>query len=489
MFADMVGYSIHLEREETENTDRAAKSIGLFKSLIGDYGGEVSNVLGDGILALFESAESAFKFSIQVQKEFRDQSAWEDGDPIQFRIGLNLGEVVMNEGSVQGHCVNVAARIQSLAEPNGIVVTAAMRSALREHSGLTLRSFGLQSLKNICEQVEVFAVESAAEAKPYPGVARAALPATPAPEPFRNPSVAVLALANLSGDPRNDHLCYGIAEDIIASLSRFRNLMVIARRSSFLFDLKTSSPQEVQRRLGVRYVLDGSLRRAGKRLRIAVQLVDAASESVLWSDRFSGDVEDLFDLQEEVAGAVASRLSVQIDFAERRQESYYPRDMRAYGLVTRGQHLILQFRKEANLHARRLFDEALEIAPEYSRAHSAMSRTHNLDWRYSWSDAPDDSLEAAIALARGAVALDPLDARGFAELGNAELYKKQLDESLAAYAHALALNPNDSDIIAEYADALVYAGQPRRSVKLMEKATAILKVGYRSAFMGCLWLL
>ena len=166
MFADMVGYSIHLEREETENTDRAAKSIGLFKSLIGDYGGEVSNVSGDGILALFESAEFALKFSIQVQKEFRDQSAWEDGDPIQFRIGLNLGEVVMNEGSVQGHCVNVAARIQSLAEPNGIVVTAAMRSALREHSGLTLRSFGLQSLKNICEQVEVFAVESEAEAKP-----------------------------------------------------------------------------------------------------------------------------------------------------------------------------------------------------------------------------------------------------------------------------------------------------------------------------------
>ena len=282
--------------------------------------------------------------------------------------------------------------------------------------------------------------------------------------------MAVLALANLSGDPRNDHLCYGIAEDIIASLSRFRNLMVIARRSSFLFNLKTNSPQEVQRRLGVRYILNGSLRRAGRRLRIAVELVDVASESVLWSDRSSVDVEDLFDLQEEVAGAVASRLSVQIDFAERRQELYYPRDMRAYGLVTRGQHLILRFRKEANLHARRLFDEALEIAPEYSRAHSAMSRTHNLDWRYSWSDAPDDSLEAAIALARGAVALDQLDARGFAELGNAELYKKQLDESLAAYAHALALNPNDSDIIAEYADALVYAGQPRRSVKLMEKA-------------------
>jgi TolB-like protein len=280
----------------------------------------------------------------------------------------------------------------------------------------------------------------------------------------------VLALTNLSGDPRNDHLCEGIAEDIIASLTRFRNLMVIARHSAFLFSLKTNPTQEVQKRLGVQYILAGSLRSAGKRLRIAVELIDATSESVLWSDRFSLEIEDLFDLQDEIAGAVAGRLSTQIDIAERRRESPHPRDMRAYGLLLRGQHLMLKLTNEANWHARHLFNEAVEFAPEYSRAHSALSRTYNYDWRYSWSESPGDSLETAIDFARRAKELDPLDARGFAELGYAKLYSKQLGEALVEYAHATALNPSDSDIIAEYADALVYAEQPAKAVELLEKA-------------------
>ncbi len=220
----------------------------------------------------------------------------------------------------------------------------------------------------------------------------------------------------------------------------------------------------------MRYILSGSLRRADKRLRIAVELIDAATETALWSDRFNLELEDLFDLQDEIAGAVASRLSSQIDIAEQRQESPHPRDMRAYGLVVRGRHLILKFTKEANWHARRLFEEAIEFAPEYGRAFSALSRTHNLDWRYAWSATPQDSLELAIVLARRAKEFDRLDAHGFAELGYAKLYSKQLEEALVEYAQAMALNPNDSDIIAEYADALVYAEQPQRSVELLEKA-------------------
>ena len=329
-----------------------------------------------------------------------------------------------------------------------------------------MRSLGPQKLKNISELTEVFAVErSDAPAAPPPAEARP--PPLPELAPIRAPTIAVLALTNLSGDPRNDHICAGVAEDIISNLTRFRSLMVIARHSAFLFDLKATPAQEVQRRLGVRYILSGSLRRADKRLRIAVELIDAASESVLWSDRFNVEVEDLFDLQDEIAGAVAARLSAQIEFAEWRQESAYPRDMRAYGLLMRGQRLLLQFNKQANAHARRLFEEAIDIAPQYSRAHSAMSRTHNLDWRYSWSAKPEESLEAAIAFARVAKKLDRLDARGFAELGNALLYRRQHGEALAEYAHAIALNPNDSDIIAEYADALVYVGQGAKSVELL----------------------
>ena len=450
--------------------DKADRSIQLFKGLIGDYGGRIANVAGDGILALFDSADRALRFAIQIQREFRDQSVWGDGEPIQFRIALNLGEVIDREANMHGHCINVAARLQAMAEPDTILVTAAFRSAVRELPGTSLRSLGQSRLKNISETIEVFAVEQSAS----PAIRlSSAYRAPPQIEPVRSPTVAVLALTNLSGDPRNDHLCEGIAEDIIASSTRFRNLMVIARHSAFLFNLAANPAQEVQRRLGARYILSGSLRRADKRLRIAVELIDAASESALWSDRFSVEVEELFDLQDEIAGAVAARLSVQIDFAERRQESPYPRDMRAYGLLVRGQHLILKFNKEANWHARRLFEEAIELSPEYSRAHSAISRTHNLDWRYSWSAAPEESLEAAIAFARRAKELDRLDARGFAELGYAKLYKRQHDEAISEYSQAISLNPNDSDIIAEYADALVYAGRPEKSVELLEKAMTL----------------
>jgi adenylate cyclase len=467
MFADMADYSRHMEEEEELSSAQVVRSVELFKSLIGDYGGEVKNVAGDGILALFESAEQALRFAIGIQSEFRDQSVWADGEPIRFRIGLNLGEVMESGGNVQGHCVNVAARLQALAEPGGILVTSAILDAVRDHSNMSLQPLGRQALKNIAETIEVFSV--ARSGQPAARVAEN-IRAVPAADPSRQPSIAVLALANLSAEPANHHLCEGIVEDIIANLSRFRNITVIARHSAFLFRLSASPAREIGRRLGVRYLLSGSLRRAGKRMRIAVELVDVGSESVIWSDRFDIGIEEVFDLQDEITSAVASRLAIQIDFAESRGESQRPSDMRAYGLVLRGQHLILHCAKDANAHARRLLEEAIQIAPDYGRAYSAMSRTHNHDWRYSWSPDPDASLDAAVELARNAVRHDHLDARGYAELGFANLYKKQHDEALADYARAIALNPNDADIIAEYADALVYVGQSTKSMELMEKA-------------------
>ena len=470
MFADMVEYSKRIELDEANNSLRAARAIELFKDLVAHYGGKVANVAGDGILALFENADHALRFAIQVRSDFRDQSAWHDGEPIEFRFGLNLGEVSEHEGNVIGHCVNVASRIQMLAAPNDILITAGLRQALQEDPAIKLRPLGPQLLRNISQPTEVFAVESNSPAPISTEYVPAPLPRISFEPQVRAPTVAVLALTNLSGDARNDHMCEGIAEDIIFNLSRFRSLLVIARHSAFMFSLRATTAQEVQRRLGARYILTGSLRRSEKRLRIAVELIDAMSETVVWSDRFNAGLEDLFDVQDEIAAAVAARLSVQVEIAERRQESDHPRDMRAHGLLIRGSHLLLHFNREANSHARRLFAEAIEYAPQYSRAHSAMSRTHNLDWRYAWSFRPDESLDAAVVLARRATELDELDARGFAELGNAKLYKKQISDSLVDYEQALMLNPNDSDIIAEYADALVYAGRPKRSVDLLEKA-------------------
>jgi adenylate cyclase len=482
MFADMVGYSSRMEQDEARNSTQATRSVVLFRSLIGDYGGHVANVAGDGILALFESAEEALRFAVEMTREFRDQSIWSDGAPIQFRIGLNLGEVTVDHGVVQGHCVNIAARLQAMAEPGTIYVSSTFRDAVRAYAGLSLRPLGSRTLKNMSEPIDIFAVDLA-NTESVPRVETPRM--IPRPEPTRHPTVAVLALANLSGDSANDLLCEGIAEDIIANLSRFRNLVVIARHSSFLFSLKSQPVGEIGRRLGARYILGGSLRRSGRHMRIAVELTDVESASVLWSDRFDTAIEELFDLQDEVTGAVAARLAVQIDSAERRQESQYPQDMRAYGLVLRGQHLIWQHSREANAHSRRLFEEAIEIAPDYGRAHSALSRTHNLDWRYSWSPSPDESLEMAVELARRAIQLDRFDARGFAELGFSNLYRKRHDEALNDYARAMALNPNDADIITEYADALCYAGNPAKAVELLEKAMR-LNPYYPDWYLWCL---
>ena len=470
MMADMVGYSRMLERDESRNSNHAARSIELFKSLIGSYGGSTVNIAGDGILAFFDSAELALRFAVLIQAEFREQAFWEDGEPIQFRIGVALGEVARDSELVQAHCVNVAARIQALADPGGIVVTDSLRAAIRNVDELSFRPLGPRKLKNIAKEVDVFELEATARTEAT-SIQIRPRDQTPAPEaPERLPSIAVLALTNLTGDESDDYLSAGIVEGIISDLSRFRSLLVIARHSAFLFSLKTRSARDIGRNLGASYLLCGSLQRAGKHLRIVVELVDVESEAVIWSDRFNSDLDRLFEVQDEISGAVASRLAVQIDFAEHRRESSRPSDLRSYGLVLRGQHMILRISREAISYGRSLFEEAIKCAPSYARAHSAASRTHNLDWRYSWSDDPAASLETAVETARRAIQLDRLDSRGFAELGFANLYKKRVDEALADYGRALALNPNDADVITEYADALAYAGQPARAVELIERS-------------------
>ncbi len=476
MMADMVGYSRMLEIDEPRNSDHAAHSVEVFKSLIGAYGGQVVNVAGDGVLSFFDSAEAALRFAVLIQSEFREQAFWEGGEPIRFRIGVNVGQVVRDREVVQAHCVNVAARIQSLAEPGSIVVTGGVLAAVHDLNELTFRSIGRPPLKNILEEIEVFAVDAVGDLAPKPPLAHVTDTTPPIQKPSNEkkfegqPAVAVLAFTNLTGDGSNEYFSEGFVEGIISDLSRFRSLTVIARHSTSLFSLKTRSAGDIGRSLRADYLLAGSLQRVGKKLRVVVELIDANSEAVIWSDRFSEDLDQLFEIQDEITGAVSSRLTLQIDFAQHRIESQHRPDLRSYGLVLRGQQVILRVSKEANSYGRGLFEEAMRCSPLYARAYSASSRTHNLDWRYSWSSDPAGSLEISVEMARGAIELDCLDAHAFAELGFANLYRKRLEESLSDYARALALNPNDADVIAQYADALNYAGQPAKAVELLDRA-------------------
>jgi TolB-like protein len=239
---------------------------------------------------------------------------------MRFRIGLGLGEVTIRENVVHGHCVNVAARLQQAAEPGGILVTSAVRDAVHGDPEIALRAIGSPPLKNIAQGVETFAVDRAPASTVTPTQRpRQALPSS------RTHAIAVLAFANLFGDPANEHLCEGFSEDTIANLGRFRNLTVIARHSAFLFSLKSAAARDIGRRLGADYLLTGSLRRLGRRIRIVLELINAETESVTWSDRLDATIDELFDLQEEIVTSVAARLAIQIDAAESKRESQHPR--------------------------------------------------------------------------------------------------------------------------------------------------------------------
>ncbi len=284
-------------------------------------------------------------------------------------------------------------------------------------------------------------------------------------------SVAVLPLENLSGDARADHLCDGFTDDIINKLTRFRGLHIVARHSAYRVKEQGLPPEVIGRQLGVRHLLTGALRRADSRLTIHAQLIDTHTGSVVWSEPYDGEFSDLFAIQDDVIAASTTRLGVQIGTSERHRALYDdPPNLQAYGLVLRGEHLGRQVSRVANLHARRLFEQAADLDPSYARGYAALSRTYNRECRHGWSETLEEVLDRAVDRAETAVACDGLDARGYSELGYAWLHKRQHAGSLVAYQQALELNPNDADIIADFADALVYDGQPARSVELMQKA-------------------
>jgi class 3 adenylate cyclase/TolB-like protein len=469
LFADVAGSSHAMGKDEENTVGWIRRSIEFIRSLIGDYGGRVIHTAGDGIVATFDSAREALNFALEFQRELRNEVVWNiTKDRLAFRIGINLGDVIDMSDDIYGQSVNIAARIQAFALPGGICISAATREAVSGWPDLQLRSLGCHVLKNISDPVEIFAVEM----PPGPAakfVGPSDLLPAPLPHVSSEASVAVLPLRNLSGDPSDEHLCAGTTGDIISNLCRFRQLLVIARHSAFLFHGSSHPSPEIAQRLGVRYLITGGLQRVGTRLRIRVELSEAEAERVIWAEHYHGDLADLFAFQDDVANTAAARLAIEISTSELRRMREAP-DLNAYGLVLRGQDLSLRFRKEANLHARRLFERAAECDPEYGRVYAGISRTFNLAWRYRWADDPKVCLDHAVDLALGAVERDQLDARGYAELGFAQLYKKEHDAALAAYEQAIELNPNDADILAEMGDALTYAGHSNRAVRLINRA-------------------
>lgn len=464
--ADVAGYSRLMGFDEEGTLSTLKKSRQIVDRVVVGQRGRVFGGAGDSVMAEFQNPVAAVMAALEIQEETIRLNADRPVDQrMLFRIGINLGDLIVDGENLFGDGVNVAARLEALAEPGGIAMSQAVREQVQGKLPLATSDFGERRLKNIARPVRVYRVA------PALGIARGAAEARGELLVPSKPSIAVLPFVNMTGDTEQGFFSDGISEDIITSLSKFRELFVISRHSSFAYRDKDADAPSVGRALGVRYVLQGSVRAAGKRARISAQLVDTSTGRHLWAERYDRDLTDIFAVQDEVTELIVSTIALRLAATERsRTSSAGTGDYEAYGLLMRGQRLLLTGGRENNQEARQMYEKAIERDPEFARAYAGLSMTHILDWRYDWSADPERSLNAALDLAKKAVAMDAGNARAHAALGFAYLYVGHTSLAVSCYERALALNPNDADIMVEFADVLTYDRRPAEAVKLIERA-------------------
>ena len=469
LFADIAGYSKLMSEDEQAAQRTVREVLATFERHCRTLSGEIQQIRGDGVFAMFASSVNALSAAMQAQKElkaYNEQAARK----AELRVGINLGEVIHDDTGIFGDSVNIAARLEGLADPGSVCISGAVYEQVKNRLTYGYESIGLQTLKNIKEPVEVFKVVH--------DVATATRSASLRPisrndreQITHKPSVAVLPFGNLAGDPSDSWFSEGITQDITSNLSKFHNLFVISRNSAFVYKDRHITARQVASELGVRYIVQGSVRKAGNRVRVSVELADALQDQTVWGERYDRTLEDIFDVQDEITSMVVAGTAVQIDAAERRLALATPPNLlEAYSLSLRGQQHIYRYQRDDNEAARKLYSEANRVDEKYARASAGISRSLNVGWRYSWLDDQESPLDKALEYAQIAVSLDQTDARGFGELGFAHLYRKEHDASINAYQRAVSLNPNDADLIAEMADTYGHSGLSEEAVDLFKRA-------------------
>lgn len=471
LFADVVGYARLMGTDEIDTYSALKSLLEQLEAACQAQGGRVVAVRGDGVLALFETATNAVKFGVELHR-IADQNngARPKDQRIRFRAGVHMGELLVDDRGIHGDNVNIAARLQEIAEPGRVYVSEVVYEQIRNRLRFGFEFLGPQRLKNIAEPVPAYCVRSEIAGATMAATRRPAPPPAGRPPPGI-PSVVVLPFSSQGGEQSDGWFADGLTEDIILNLSKFKNLFVIARNSSFFFKARSMPPQEAARELGVRYVARGSVRRAAGRVRIAVELIDAETGRTIWGENYDRDIGDIFAIQDEVTEAIAAATAVLIEAQERqRMAQAAPADLAAYGYVLRGQQYILRYTRQDNREAQTLYERALSRDQNYARATAALSRTLNIDWRYCWAKDSEHALDTALSYAQKAVELDPTDARGFGELGFVHLYRKEHDAAINSYQRALTLNPNDADLLSDYADALAHSGDNEAAIGNLQQA-------------------
>jgi adenylate cyclase len=463
--ADVAGYSRLMGADEEGTHERLKAHLReLVDPKIAEHRGRVVKNTGDGFLAEFASVIDAVRCAVEVQRGMidREPEAPEE-QRIRFRIGVNLGDVIVEEHDIFGDGVNVAARLEALAKPGGICISRMVRDQIRDKLPYPFEDIGEQSVKNIARPVRVYRLHDAAA-----GITAAQGRLTlPLPD---KPSIAVLPFSNLSSDPEQEFVADGIAEDIITALSRYPSLFVIARNSSFTYKRRAVDVKAVARELGVRYVLEGSLRRSGNRIRITAQLVEADNGKHVWAERYDRDVADIFAVQDEITEAVAIAIAPAIATAERQRAMRMPpANLDAWAAYQRGLWHFYKIAPEDNVLAQQYFKQAIDIDPNFAGGYKGLA------WAQIHAAgvfATPTSVEAhslAEALARRAVALDPTDAEARSTLSEAILWSRGDYEGAVTEAEqARAMSPNLAFAHATLAAALIFSGNPQDGLAALQ---------------------
>jgi len=422
---------------------------------------------------VFDAAAGAVAAAMSVQAELAESSAEVDEERrMRFRIGVHLGDVIEKaDGSVYGDGVNIAARLQGLAEPGGITVSDSVRTAVKGKVAADFDDRGEQSVKNIADPVRAHAV------RPPGSILRAVTGidiSQPVPGFGGRPAIAVLPFENLSGDPEQEYFADGLAEDILTRLAMQRSFPVIARNSSFTFRCRTVDVKEVGRALGARYILEGSVRKAGNRVRVTGQLIDATTGHHLWSQRYDRELTDLFAIQDELTEGIVGVLEAAVGWAEReRAHRKPPTNLDAYDLAQRGLWHVYRSTREDFVAAMPLFRRALALDPHLALAHAGVASVRMQELRYLWATDPRQALAEALTSARAAIEAEPLEAMAYSVLGFLLSQVGKHDEALAASRRAIELNPSFSGGYAALAWGQMLDGNVEAWMRACETAVRI----------------
>jgi TolB-like protein/class 3 adenylate cyclase/Tfp pilus assembly protein PilF len=506
--ADVQGYSRLMGEDEEATLHTLMAYREVIATLVQQHRGRVVDSPGDNLLAEFASVVDAVECAVAVQRELHARnSELPVHRRMEFRIGVNLGDVIVSGEQLYGDGVNIAARLESLAEGGGICIAGSVYEQVKTKLALSYTDMGAQAVKNIAERVRVYRVRTAPGVAAPPAVRRTPSAATAWPRGAvvvvallalfaggvsvwqlasrllssspGKPSIAVLPFVNMSGDPEQEYFSDGMTEDLITDLAKLAGLFVIARNSVFTYKGKAVKPDQVSRELGVRYMLEGSVRRANDRVRITAQLIDATTGYHMWAERYDRGLQDIFAVQEDIARRITQELALMLTLEEKATMArQYTTNTEAWEYFMRGAALYRRSTKEDNAQARALFEKAISLDPQFARAYANLSATHRQDWNYEWTtDDPAklrDLEQQAFELAQRSVEVDPLSPYGHVQLAYLYVYRLQHAEAIREAEEAIRLGGDSfADGYAVLAQVLTYGGEPERAVPLMEKALAL----------------